>query len=637
MRAARDELLEHAEDALQTHERRHVRLPVPQRRHQQRGEDPDVRGRERAARVRLDQLRQELEHVRRELDDVRLQDVLKRRKQRALEPADESRVVRVPQERGDGLEEVVRERRVPRVLARLHRHRRELRHARVRDGLDAFAQEPDHAHHRSHRVIVLPAVRLGEDAEQRREQRLRRRREVRGRVPRRRARDGAGGGTWAQRISRRQKAVESDGGVGVDDVVFRAKQRDDGGDDREDHRLGQLMPEDGHELERVREQHRLADPAGVGPLTGRFRELRDDLGLEKVHDGDELVRLRRALRGAALLHRERDDQIDRRVFRFPRVHRVGRELTEKRGDVPGHAGRHLVRKLPGEAFDELARAASTRVAVAPFHVPTDVLHVVHLEQLLVVVAELQVRDDDALAHLTQRVAPREERVMHGVGNRGQEPHAGRHEVILLRARARLREQRPDVLDERLKEPLELLLVLLDVQVDVVAHRGFDAVELGDVSRGWIFVGEVFVKLTHPRVHRVLEHLRELLRVEGVKHAHDKTQTREQRRQERRVVRVGVHGGGDLQEQRLQRRHERVQDVLQLLIQLVALVRLAIALEHRVRGREDAHHGVEVALPRRPHALNQLREQRWPPLRKIRGADDGQRLGVVPYERTSGWS
>ena len=90
------------------------------------------------------------------------------------------------------------------------------------------------------------------------------------------------------------------------------------------------------------------------------------------------------------------------------------------------------------------------------------------EELLVVLPELKVGYDDGFANLSKGIA-REELVVDAVGNRGQEPDAGSHQVVLVGLQPCFCQQRPDVLHERLEEPLELFLVLLDVQVDIVAR------------------------------------------------------------------------------------------------------------------------------------------------------------------------
>ena len=60
----------------------------------------------------------------------------------------------------------MRERRVPRVLARLHDHPTESLEAHTRDGLDRVAHERNQSHRRLHRVFILGTVRHREDVEQ---------------------------------------------------------------------------------------------------------------------------------------------------------------------------------------------------------------------------------------------------------------------------------------------------------------------------------------------------------------------------------------------------------------------------------------------------------------------------------------
>ena len=66
--------------------------------------------------------------------------------------------------------------------------------------------------------------------------------------------------------------------------------------------------------------------------------------------------------------------------------------------------------------------------------------------------------------------------MHRVGDGGEKSNAARHGMILVGFEPGLRQERPHVLHERLEESLELLLVLLDVQVDVVADGRLDAID-----------------------------------------------------------------------------------------------------------------------------------------------------------------
>ena len=364
---------------------------------------------------------------------------------------------------------------------------------------------------------------------------------------------------------------------------------------------------------------------------------------EEIGDADEVVRLGGALDDALGFDHEGDDEVHRGVFRLPAVARVRRVLTQQSGDVSADGLRHHLGEFRGEALDQLARSPPAGVAVAPLDVPSNVLHVVGLEELLVVLPELQVGYDDGFANLSKGIAPREELVVDAVGNRGQEPDAGSHQVVLVGLQPCFRQQRPDVLHERLEEPLELLLVLLDVQVDVVADGGFHLVNRASllpvlvVHRGQrgVVVAQELVKLAHPRVHVVLENLRELLAVQREEDAADQPQALEQVDEQLQVRGVRVDRRAHFFEQLEQRAREGVQDVLELLVQLVALVRLPVPLEDGVCGCENADDGAEVPGAGDAHALDELGQQTRPSLGEIRGGDDGQRLGELRLDQARG--
>ena len=193
--------------------------------------------------------------------------------------------------------------------------------------------------------------------------------------------------------------------------------------------------------------------------------------------------------------------------------------------------------------------------------------------------------------------------MHRVGDGGEKSNAARHEVILVGFETGFRQERPHVLHERLEESLELLLVLLDVQVDVVADGRLDAIDRNPPCRRpspppprAVLVRQIVVKFTHPRVHVVLEHLRKFLTVQAVKDATDEAHAVEQGLEQRDVPGVGLDRPRRLGEQRLQRSDERVEDVLELAVQLIGFVRLAVSLENGVGGSEHADDGWKSRAP-----------------------------------------
>ena len=310
-----------------------------------------------------------------------------------------------------------------------------------------------------------------------------------------------------------QSSLQRVSRVGVNHVFPRSQQSDHRRQRLDRHLLRDLRPEDGEELEGVGVQD-VAACSARGIARRRPRELGRDLLREKVGNADQIVRLGGTLDHGLGLDHEGDDEVHGGVFCFPGVVRVRRVLAEQRCDVAADGLGHHLGEFGGEALDELARAPPSGVAVAALDVAADVLHVVGLEELLVVLSELQVRDDDGLANLSQGVAPREELVVDAVGHRGEEPDAGGDEVVLVGLQPRLRQQGPDVLDERLEEPLEFLLVLLDVQVNVVADGRLDLVHGARLlpvlvvhrRQLRVIVAQKLVKFPHPRVHVVLEHL-----------------------------------------------------------------------------------------------------------------------------------
>ena len=127
--------------------------------------------------------------------------------------------------------------------------------------------------------------------------------------------------------------------------------------------------------------------------------------LEKIGDGDELVRLRPPFTADCDLTVSEMTRYTAASFAFHGVDRVGRVLTEEGGDVPAHRLRRRLGKFRRQAAEPIR---TRRVFACPsrfLDIAANVLHPVALEQLLVVLPELKVGDDDGLAHLAKGIPP----------------------------------------------------------------------------------------------------------------------------------------------------------------------------------------------------------------------------------------
>mmetsp|Transcript_18430 Transcript_18430/g.59978 ORF Transcript_18430/g.59978 Transcript_18430/m.59978 type:complete len:250 (+) Transcript_18430:1352-2101(+) len=226
-----DELLENAQNRLQMparhhllrsllqvrlqepHERGNVALSLPKHGREERGEDGHVGWRQRQ-RVHLHELREQLKHVRRKLNHVVLEHHLERREERLLDAGHRGRVrsTRVPDERRDGLKEIVAEGGVARVLRQLHQHRGKVLDARRRCRPDGRADERHHAHQSLHTVVILGGVGKRKGAENVGQHRLQMRRHIRWSEAQRRA------------VSQGQETLEAVCSVRVHDVLFRAEE-----------------------------------------------------------------------------------------------------------------------------------------------------------------------------------------------------------------------------------------------------------------------------------------------------------------------------------------------------------------------------------------------------------------------------
>lgn len=79
-------------------------------------------------------------------------------------------------------------------------------------------------------------------------------------------------------------------------------------------------------------------------------------------------------------------------WRKNRLNKVYGQL-QKLGSIARtrHSGGDELRELISQPFHEFARHASTRVTVAALNVPADILHVVHVEQLLIFLTNLRIQ------------------------------------------------------------------------------------------------------------------------------------------------------------------------------------------------------------------------------------------------------
>mmetsp|Transcript_40918 Transcript_40918/g.105830 ORF Transcript_40918/g.105830 Transcript_40918/m.105830 type:complete len:399 (+) Transcript_40918:2245-3441(+) len=180
--------------------------------------------------------------------------------------------------------------------------------------------------------------------------------------------------------------------------------------------------------------------------------------------------------------------------------------------------------------------------------------------------------------------------------------------------------------------LELLLALLHVQVDVLAHSGLDGVQRG-LLIGVALVhdgrvdGQQAVKLAHPVLQLLLHRLRQPQRVEREEDAADESRAEQQRPQRCAVRHHGAHLPAHRLEHLQRGAAELALRVVQLAGQLGAHERVAKALEDGVGGLEHAADDGEVA------ALllqlgRQLRQQRLPLGGEVVLADDGERLAQL---------
>mmetsp|Transcript_8543 Transcript_8543/g.29323 ORF Transcript_8543/g.29323 Transcript_8543/m.29323 type:complete len:496 (+) Transcript_8543:1669-3156(+) len=427
----------------------------------------------------------------------------------------------------------------------------------------------------------------------------------------------------------RQGAFEAGGCVRVHHVALRPQELHDRAEERQRRLSRQLAPEGDHKLKAVGLEH--------GKVVPRGGELWNDVLLEELPNVDELVGGRRPGRGRLAPHREGHDQIHRAVLGLPVRRRVLLVLPDQNVNVCRAQLGQLFRKLFRQALHQLAARPPPGVRVAALHIPSDVLHEVHLEELLLVLAHPQVGDHHALTYLLHGLPVLEELVMDALRHRGQESDGRRGEPVLVGGGPNLKQQAPNVCGEGLQVRLEFLLVLLNVHVHILADGGLDPVQRGLLvilahDSGVLIIQEL-VKRAHPVLHGVLKDLRQLLGVQREVDPKDDVQVLQGEVQRDRVLRPLHERALPLEEVQkglgaLRGSHKIVQNVLELPVQLVALVLVPVRLEDRARGAQGALQHVLVRLGELAH---QLGNKVLPLVRKVGGADDREGLAQLELD------
>jgi len=195
--------------------------------------------------------------------------------------------------------------------------------------------------------------------------------------------------------------------------------------------------------------------------------------------------------------------------------------------------------------------------------------------------------------------------------------------IVLGLQAGLDQQLPDCRHELLHEWLELLVVLLGIQANVLANLRTQMLQNPRIliiasAQRWHIRGQLLNKRPHPRVHVVLEELWQILGVQREEHLVHQHQRAVDDLQSLGIVLVHLgqlHGG---LEQVCQWLGHAIQHKFDLLPQSLRLELIAIALEQRVSGLQDAVDDIEIA---RGESLHHLVDELWPFFRKIMLAND----------------
>mmetsp|Transcript_17416 Transcript_17416/g.37808 ORF Transcript_17416/g.37808 Transcript_17416/m.37808 type:complete len:292 (-) Transcript_17416:442-1317(-) len=180
-----------------------------------------------------------------------------------------------------------------------------------------------------------------------------------------------------------------------------------------------------------------------------------------------------------------------------------------------------------QPFHELHRRPSPALRVGSFHVAPHVFHRVVLEQLLVLLSQLHVRQHHLLANLLQRRGISEQSEIGTPRDRREHCNAARRHRIVLWRRSTRNKQRPARRHHVGQRRAKLLAILAFEQLACLQH-----VRLRSLQRARrVVVVAVAVevvqhaqqphKLAHPRREVVLEELRQVLPAQRVEHHHDR--------------------------------------------------------------------------------------------------------------------
>mmetsp|Transcript_3818 Transcript_3818/g.15421 ORF Transcript_3818/g.15421 Transcript_3818/m.15421 type:complete len:208 (-) Transcript_3818:851-1474(-) len=196
---------------------------------------------------------------------------------------------------------------------------------------------------------------------------------------------------------------------------------------------------------------------------------------EEVPDVHKRVGGCRAVLGGLAAHGERYDEEHGAVFGLPIGGWIGRVLAQHGRHILAEERGHLRLEVHAQPLHELACYASSCVAVAAFTVTPHVVEPIHLEELLVLLADLQTWQHHALADLLEGSWVAEEAVVHGFAHCREELNSGNGQPVLRHAVGNRHEKVPCRCYEGLQVVFEFLLVLVYKEVDSLAHARLEGV------------------------------------------------------------------------------------------------------------------------------------------------------------------